>query len=335
MSGNVELGFGVDVSEFQGTINWKKVRSSGITFAMIRGGFSTTLDSEAINNLSGATAAGVKCGIYWFGYPLSVEDAKREAQCCIELAKKYKLEYPIAYDFEYDSVRYMRDNGISANMENITAFTRAFCETVEAAGYYVMVYTNYDYYNNYFDKSLWENYDMWLADWDDKGYKPRLSYAHIVQYTSQGRVDGINGNVDRNYSVRDYPGIIAGMNIESGEKPETVPMPVPDPEPVNEIVYTIQRGDTLWGIGEKYGVSYQTIANYNGITNPSLIYPGQKIKIPGTNSGSNGYSTYTVQSGDTLSGIAAKYGTTYQKIAADNGISNPNLIHPGQVLKIY
>ena len=110
---------------------------------------------------------------------------------------------------------------------------------------------------------------------------------------------------------------------------EGTPEPAPAPEPSGETVYTVQSGDTLWGIGQKYGVEYQTIADYNGITNPSLIYPGQKIKIPGT-----GTVTYTVQAGDTLTGIAAKYGTTYQKIAADNGIENPNLIHPGQVLKI-
>lgn len=74
---------------------------------------------------------------------------------------------------------------------------------------------------------------------------------------------------------------------------------------------------------------------YNGIVNPNLIYPGQKIKIPG-GSGAKApeEKTYTVQSGDTLSGIAAKYGTTYQKLASYNGIANPNLIYPGQVIKI-
>ena len=110
---------------------------------------------------------------------------------------------------------------------------------------------------------------------------------------------------------------------------DSEPTAAPTPEPSGETVYTVQSGDTMWAIAQKYGVDYKTIADYNGIENPSLIYPGQKLKIPGA-----GVITYTVKSGDTLSGIAAKYGTTYQQIAVDNGIENPNLIYPGQVLKI-
>ena len=84
------------------------------------------------------------------------------------------------------------------------------------------------------------------------------------------------------------------------------------------------------GIAEKYNTTYQILAQLNGISNPNLIYAGQKILLP---SGSSS-SYYTVQSGDTLSGIAEKYNTTYQHLAQINGISNPNLIHPGQIIKI-
>ena len=106
---------------------------------------------------------------------------------------------------------------------------------------------------------------------------------------------------------------------------------------LNFVTYTVISGDTLSGIAKKYGTTYQKIASDNGIANPNLIYPGQKLKIytnvsQATNSN---FVTYTVVSGDTLSGIAKKYGTTYQKIASDNGIKNPNLIYPGQKLKIY
>ena len=109
-----------------------------------------------------------------------------------------------------------------------------------------------------------------------------------------------------------------------------------EPKPSNnDTVYTVVKGDTLSGIASRYGTTYQKLAEYNGIANPNLIYVGQKIKIPNSGTSSNNPITYTVKKGDTLSGIASKYGTTYQKIAKDNNIANPNLIYPNQVLKIY
>jgi len=101
----------------------------------------------------------------------------------------------------------------------------------------------------------------------------------------------------------------------------------------SETVYTVKSGDTLAKIASKYNTTYQKLAAYNGISNPNLIYVGQKIKIPSGNN-SVSYTVYTVKSGDTLAEIAAKYGTTYQKLAAYNNISNPNLIYPGQKIKI-
>ena len=102
-------------------------------------------------------------------------------------------------------------------------------------------------------------------------------------------------------------------------------------QPCSENTYTVKSGDTLSGIAEKYGTTYQHLAQINGISNPNLIYPGQVIKI---NEATTNTTTYTVKSGDTLSGIAAMYGTTYQHLANINGISNPNLIYVGQVIKI-
>lgn len=109
----------------------------------------------------------------------------------------------------------------------------------------------------------------------------------------------------------------------------------PSPSTSNDVVYTVVKGDTLSGIASKYGTTYQKLAEYNNISNPNLIIVGQKIKIPNNNTSNNSPITYTVKKGDTLSGIASRYGTTYQKIAKDNEISNPNLIYPNQVLKIY
>lgn len=112
-------------------------------------------------------------------------------------------------------------------------------------------------------------------------------------------------------------------------------------KPQNTITYYIvKRGDTLSGIGSKYNVNWKDIANLNNISSPYIIYVGQSIKIPlngnmpKPQAQPSAQKTYTVKSGDTLSGIAAQYGTTYQEIARKNGIANPNKIYPGQVLKI-
>ncbi|MDG0920512.1 LysM domain-containing protein, partial [Enterococcus faecalis] len=101
---------------------------------------------------------------------------------------------------------------------------------------------------------------------------------------------------------------------------------VPDKQP--EATHVVQYGETLSSIAYQYGTNYQTLAALNGLTNPNLIYPGQILKV----NGSVVSNIYTVQYGDNLSSIAAKLGTTYQTLAALNGLANPNLIYPGQTL---
>ncbi len=98
--------------------------------------------------------------------------------------------------------------------------------------------------------------------------------------------------------------------------------------------YQIKKGDTLTSIATKFGTSYQELAKINNISNPNLIYAGDIIKVPKVNEEKE-HVEYIVKSGDTLSSIAAKYGTTYQELARINNISNPNLIYPGQIIKIY
>ena len=122
--------------------------------------------------------------------------------------------------------------------------------------------------------------------------------------------------------------LIEQNNLTKYDNNKTNTAPVPS---TTDTTYTVKSGDTLSGIAEKYGTTYQHLADINGISNPNLIYPGQVIKINGATTNN---TTYTVKSGDTLSGIAAMYGTTYQHLANINGISNPNLIYVGQIIKI-
>lgn len=110
--------------------------------------------------------------------------------------------------------------------------------------------------------------------------------------------------------------------------------PPSDPGSNTDGTYTVKSGDTLSGIAAKFGVTVADLQAWNGISNPNLIQVGQVLKVKGTSGGNTGVTTYTVKSGDTLSGIAAKFGVTVAQLQEWNGISNPNLIQVGQVLKV-
>ena len=144
----------------------------------------------------------------------------------------------------------------------------------------------------------------------------------MAVYIKKDVVDGITANTaDMNWCYKDYTN-------------GATTTPAPQPEPSYD-TYTVMAGDTLSGIAEKFGTTYQELAAINGIADPNVIHVGQIIKLKGdVVSTPQGENTYTVQAGDTLSGIASKYGTTYQELAALNGISDPNIIHVGQVLKV-
>lgn len=303
---------GIDVSQYQGSIDWDKVKDSGIRFAMLRGGFGqNNIDPYFHQNAKECQRTKIPMGIYWFSYALNAEMADKEARYCIALAKQYKITWPLAYDLEYDSIRYAAKNGVTITKQLATDMARAFCETVKAAGYIPMNYMNLDYYQTMFYMSQLP-YDLWLAQYASA---PSITHMEMWQYTSQGKVPGISGNCDKNYSYKDY---------SSGSI-------LPTPGPSAPKGYTIKPGDTLSQIAQKFGTTVADLASINNISDPDKIYAGQVLRLSGAPSQGN---TYVVRPGDTLSGIAAKYGTTYQALAKTNGISDPDKIYAGQILKL-
>ena len=184
--------------------------------------------------------------------------------------------------------------------------------------------------------------DIIVYNWDDNtqpndGYSDHIGYVENVSGRTITAIEGNKGEaVGRrtltvgNGNIRGYARPKYSGSSSTGSSGSTGG---------SDTVYTVKAGDTLSGIAAKYGTTYQALASYNGISNPNKISVGQKIKIPGagssgSTSGGGGDTVYTVKAGDTLSGIAAKYGTTYQTLAAYNGISNPNKISVGQKIKI-
>ena len=225
---------GIDVSQWQGTIDWDKVKASGVQFAMIRAGWGqNNIDTQFKRNISECNRVGIPCGIYWFSYAYTEAMAVREAEYALAAVEPYKLEYPIAFDYEGDSVRYAKTKGVTPNKAHVSALARAFCGRIEQGGYYAMVYTNPAYLSQYFDADIPKEFDIWLAQWPtnpDPATKPAQA-GGIWQYTSSGAVSGISGRVDLDAAYYDYPGIIAenGLN-QPAAPPEPEPVPEPDPE---------------------------------------------------------------------------------------------------------
>lgn len=201
--------YGIDVSKWNGDINWDKVNAD---FAIVRAGHGkNNIDPKAHFNCLRCNQRNIPVGLYWFSYAMSPDMAKKEAGYAVAFAKQHVIKLPIWFDFEYDSVSYANKNCVHIATSDFHAITKAFCNEVERLGYYTGFYVNNDFYTRYNCKSLKDRYDMWLADYS----KPRdTKIANMRQYTSSGECPGIMGKVDLDVSFYNYPEIIlnAGLN---------------------------------------------------------------------------------------------------------------------------
>lgn len=198
------VSYGIDVSEWQGNIDWQKVANTGISFAFIRCGFRQTSGSEIKEdanfrqNIVNASAAGLKVGVYFFGTARNQAEALEEANFTYNLVKDYKLTYPVVYDIETFDTGRLTGVSYSTITDNILTFT----ETIEGYGYSSMVYTNRNAFMGKLDTGKLDGKLIWLAHYADQtDYKGNYN---AWQYSSEGRVDGINGNVDLNVSYFTY-----------------------------------------------------------------------------------------------------------------------------------
>ena len=207
--GKTIVAKGIDVSKHQETIDWEKVKKSGVQFAIIRAGMGkNTVDPFFVSNARRCNEIWLPIGVYWFSYAATEAEAKAEAEFCLKTIKNFRIEYPVFFDLEYDTARYLRQKGITLTKAMATAHAKAFLSTVEKAGYYAANYANPDYLAHYFDSSL-STYDLWLANYKDN---PDLSNpprdCGIWQYSNSGRVNGVNGKVDLDVCYKNYPSII-------------------------------------------------------------------------------------------------------------------------------
>ena len=213
---------GIDVSTYQGTIDWKKVKEDGVDFAMIRAGIrgygvssdgiqgKLVQDARYVENMKGAINNGIEVGVYFFTQAINEKEAIEEANFVLGLVKNYKITYPIAIDTELST--HPTGNGRADNLsvEQRTKVIKAFCETIEEAGYEPMIYANKWWLKDNLDMSKLSNYSIWLAHYtgatqDDPFAKPSDYTGKYImwQYTDKGTVDGIIGNVDMNVGYKE------------------------------------------------------------------------------------------------------------------------------------
>lgn len=192
---------GIDVSKWQGDINWKKVYSSGVDFAIIRSSYGKEhVDEKLEANVAGCEKYGISYGFYHYTYATSVKEARREARFFLNTIKKYKPDYPIVLDIENDHFK-------SMSRKKVTNILVAFMTELENAGYYATVYSYANFFRDHVDMSRIKQYDVWVASWGDEDKLNSVYDAPygMWQYSAAGRVNGINGDVDLDYAFKDYP----------------------------------------------------------------------------------------------------------------------------------
>ncbi len=211
--------YGIDVSKYQGVIDFERVAKDGVRFVIIRVGWcgydgliTKGLDSYFERNIEEAKKYGIDVGVYLYSYAKTAQAAKVAAKSLIEIIAPYKLDYPVVFDFE-DSTLY-KDNDRALNSE----ICDAFLSEIEAAGYYAMLYSYTYFLDSYLDLDMLKQYDVWVADY--RGYVGFQGDFGIWQYSSTGSVDGISGNVDLNIAYKDYKSIIEAAKLNTNETVE-------------------------------------------------------------------------------------------------------------------
>ena len=227
---------GIDVSEWQGDIDWTKVRTD---FVIIRAGYGRELsqkDKKFERNYEGAKSAGIPCGAYWYSYAVSEEEARREAAVCIDVLKGKKFEYPIYYDVE-------EKNTLALGREKVSAIITAFLTELEKADYFAGLYMSANSLTNYTTDYVKNRFAVWVANYDVE--KPNYSGKYgMWQKSSTGKVNGINGNTSLDECYTDYPKYI----VEGGSN--GFPKPIVPQPPEKKIIRATVEIDGITYIGQ-------------------------------------------------------------------------------------
>ena len=323
----------VDVSSHQGNIVAGGLDCDAVICKATEGtGYVNPFCDEQYQS---AKAAGKLLGVYHYA---SGGNPEAEAEFFINNVQGYLHEAILVLDWE---------SGDNAAWGDSSWVARFCAHIVALTGINPMIYVQRSAASQCTGLG---DYGIWLAEYPDYAargwdayYPPNYSGDYAMhQFTSSGNIAGYAGPLDLSLFFGDETAWRAYAGASSQSVPAPQPQPYVEPEvqaytqPVAQTdgtTYIVQPGDTLSGIAARYGTAYQSLAAINNIADPNRIYPGQEIVIDGAaTEASTEY--YTIQPGDTLSGIASTYGTTWQWLAEINGIDTPDLIHPGTTIRV-
>jgi GH25 family lysozyme M1 (1,4-beta-N-acetylmuramidase) len=316
-----EIYDGIDMSEWQGSIDFAEVKESGIDIVYIKSSEGTRyIDPYFRTNYNSAKENGLNIGFYHFMTATTENEAIAEARFFASVVNGLDTDCRLAMDFEiFDGLDVREINNISL----------AFLTEVERlTEKEVVVYS--DAYNARvnFSSRLSSQYPIWVAEYGvNEPSNGNWSSWIGFQYTNQGRVSGISGFVDRDYFTSD---IFLSDN-------STITVPNSSNPSVNTNYVIVKYGDTLSEIALRYNTSYQYLAKINNISNPNLIFVDERIYVPtleNSNLGDTSHVLYVVKRGNTLNQISRLYDVSIDSIVNLNDIRNPNLIFAGEVLRI-
>ena len=293
--------FGIDVSKWQGEFNFAKAKDEGVEFVILRGAYACEKDVRFEDYYKTCKELNLPVGVYHYSMAKSVPEARSEANFLINnVLKEKQFEYPIYMDVE-DKVQG------ALGKDLLTDIVIAFCDTLEKAGYYVGIYSSASFFATYMHESKLERFDKWIAQWSKsctyKGKYGMWQYGGETNLIRSVKVAGVT--CDQDYCYVDYPTIIKNNKLNGFD----VKLKSVD-------VIAKEVLDGLWGVGEERKQKL-TSAGYSYADVQKKVNELLKSK------------TYTVKSGDTLTGIAKANNTTVDKIVSDN-----KLIYNGLILKV-
>ncbi len=251
---------GIDVSTWQGNINFNKVKRDGIDFVIIRAGYGIGHKDKWFNeNYRKAKEAGLHVGAYWYSYADSVSEVIREARSCVDVLRGKQLDYPVYYDLEERSQLNRGKSFCSSLVTN-------FCNELEKSGYYAGFYMSLSAAEHYITSEVRNRYAFWVAQWSSScDYEGQYG---LWQYSSEGNVSGIAGRCDMDISYIDYPSRIKSGGFNGYRKGSKTVKQTPKPKrkTVDELAREVLKG--LWGNGDdrvkkltKAGYDYNKVQN--------------------------------------------------------------------------